>query len=194
LTQCRFNSTDESNEERIARRSNIPRNEENSDSKTLNEDLTDSSLGLDDDDDDDDETTEVNKESSASAVVEKTGSQRGQLIRDALGDIGQAAHAVNVERKSDIIHSLPKTSEDTASGDSSGSAEIPKAKADVTPSVRRTNTIKNLFNALGDSDTETSGAKSQQQDADKRSKTVNILFMITLCKLLHCKVCFTIEI
>lgn len=94
------------------------------------------------------------------------GSQRVQLISDALGDIGQAAHAVNLERKSDIIHSLPKETE-TASGDDSGS-DNEETRAD---------TIKNLFSTLGENeDTETAAAavepKPASAEADKRSQTV----------------------
>lgn len=172
-----FTLIDTSNQARIVRRNYIPREEENSALKALNEDLTDSALGLDDEDEDDgDETSSVdNNEGSANAKVEKTGNERGQLISDTLGDIGQAAHAIDVEKKSDIIHSLPKTSEDiaSASGESSGSAEMPNTKADVTPNARRKTTIKNLFNALGESDAETTDEKLKQNDAEKRSKTVN---------------------
>lgn len=116
----------------------------------------------------------VEKDKQATNTVVKApavGSQRVQLISDALGDIGQAAHAVNVERKSDIIHSLPKETDETTSGEASGSNE------DETDS-NRADTIKNLFNAIGeneDSETLTSTAaepKPVSEEADKRSSTV----------------------
>lgn len=169
-------------EGRISRRSYIPRAELQSEIAALNEDLTDSALGLDTDDDDGEETSSGTEGSSLVQTPKKTGSQRVELISDALGDIGKAAHAVNVERKSDIIHGLEKpaaeTVTETGSADSSGSGELVSPKPEEAPSANRAATIKNLFNAIGDNvETETTKekvhpAKETNQDANKRSQTV----------------------
>lgn len=226
------NTPEGNGEGRISRRSYIPRGELKSDLNVLNEDVTDSALGLETGDEaDDDEEIFDNKEGAhedevavgsahedeiavGSGQVQQTtaesaepdpkvaekakenqniaGSQRVQLISDALGDIGQAAHAVNVERKSDIIHSLPKATEDSVSGESSGSEEIATSQADETHNTNRADTIKNLFNTLGDNvETETSTAtasesKPASQEPDKRSQTVRNYLLSTHLVLSSC--------
>ena len=63
-----------------------------------------------------------------------------------MDDIAQAALGKQIERKSDIIHSLPETSEDASSGEHETKVE----SEDVAGKQKSGAALKNLFTALAD--------------------------------------------
>lgn len=79
-------------------------------------------------------------------------STRGKVITDTMDDIAQAALGKKIEKKSDIIHSLPENSED-----SSGEQESTVATGDDIKQ-RRGTTLKNLFTALADGQASSGGS------------------------------------
>ena len=81
-----------------------------------------------------------------------------------MDDIAQAALGKKIEKKSDIIHSLPTTSEDSSSGEQGSTA--PSSKAAVKQ--RNGAALKNLFTALADGQTSTTG--SGEEDIVKENR------------------------
>lgn len=126
------------------------------------------------------------------------GEERVQVISDALGDIGLAAQQGTLERKSDIMHKLPKqVTQASTNVEISGSGDSSMADKEKTTDEEREATIKNLYNTLSDSDDRKTVAevknksdapmsvataskdavqlpKVKNEKAERRSKTVKV--------------------
>ena len=63
-----------------------------------------------------------------------------------MDDVAQAALGKQIERKSDIIHSLPETADDASSGEQETKVE----SEDVAGKQKSGAALKNLFSALAD--------------------------------------------
>ena len=143
-----------------SKRSSIPR-DEFEDDNNLEDDEFDSVDSALESDDKSEDTSEGDQEGSA----EQKASTRGKVITDTMDDIAQAALGNKIERKSDIIHSLPKTSEVSFSGDQQSS------EASVNKAIKQKSgaALKNLFTALADGQTST--ADSGEDDVVKQKHT-----------------------
>ena len=123
----------------------------------------------DDDDDSEDAAEEDNSKNEDTSDGEEDGSarqdssKRGKVITDAMGDFAKAALENKIERKSDIEHSLPQsTEEDPASDEAREETKDKKTGA----------ALKNLFTALADGEVHASGSGEEMAPKEK-SRTTN---------------------
>lgn len=93
-----------------------------------------------------------------------------------MGDIAQAALGKKIERKSEIIHSLPENSEDSSSGEHETTTE----SNDVADKQRSGAALKNLFTALADgqaasidAEEEATVKEKKQPESTKRDSQVS---------------------
>ena len=111
-----------------------------------------------------DDTTDDDQEGSA----EHKASTRGKVITDTMDDIAQAALGKTIEKKSDIIHSLPSNYDD-----SSSSGEKESTVAPSNDGKERSGTaLKNLFTALADGQTSSSGSGEDSIAAENPKSNV----------------------
>lgn len=121
----------------------------------------------DDDDDNVDSAVENSSKEEDTSDGEQEGSTeqetrtRGKVITETMGDIAKAALDNKIERKSDIIHSLPQNTEETPISEEGTTAE---AKETRTKSGAA---LKNLFTALADGETHASGSGEELASKEK---------------------------
>ena len=116
----------------------------------------------------DDYTSDDEQEGS----TERNTNTRGKVITDTMGDIAEAALDNKIERKSDIIHSLPQNTEETPSSEEETTSQSKDQKTGAA--------LKNLFTALADGEAHVSGSgdelalkeKSQNSNFVKRVSKV----------------------
>lgn len=113
----------------------------------------------------DDKSEDASDSDHEGSAEQKARGTRGKLITDTMDDIAQAALGNKIERKSDIIHSLPKTSEDSFSGDQ----QSPEVSVNKAFKQKSGAALKNLFTALADGQTST--ASSGEEDVVKQKQT-----------------------
>ena len=138
------------------KRAYIPR--DNDDAEDDDDDSVDSAVENSSKEED---TSDGEQEGSA----EQDTSTRGKVITDTMGDIAKAALDNKIERKSDIIHSLPQNTEETPSSEEGTTAE---AKETRTKSGAA---LKNLFTALADGESHTSGSGEELAVKEKVQST-----------------------
>ena len=124
-----------------------------------------------------DDKGEDSSDGDREGSTEQRASTRGKVITDTMDDIAQAALGKKIEKKSDIIHSLPTNSEDSSSGEQGSTA--PSSKAAVKQ--RNGAALKNLFTALADGQTSTTGSggedivkENQNPESSKDDNQVSI--------------------
>ncbi len=125
----------------------------------------------DDDDDDDsvDSAVENNSKDEDTSDGEQEGSSehdsntRGKVITDTMGDIAEAALNNKIERKSDIIHSLPQNTEEAPSSEEETKAASKDKKSGAA--------LKNLFTALADGEAQASGSGEELALKEKSQST-----------------------
>lgn len=130
----------------------------------------------DDDDDSVDSAVENNSKDEDSSDGEQEGSTehdtntRGKVITDTMGDIAKAALDNKIERKSDIIHSLPQNTEEASSSEEKTTAESKDKRTGAT--------LKNLFTALADGEAQASGS-GEELALKKKSQSTNFVKQVS---------------
>ena len=157
-------------EEAAYKRNSIPSDDEDENLEDDEYDSVDSALESKDKSDD-------TPEDDQAGSTDQKRSTRGKVITDTMDDIAHAALGKKIEKKSDIIHSLPENSEDSSS---SGEQESTVAKGDDIKQ-RRGTTLKNLFTALADgqassggSGEETTVVENQKSDVAQNRNQVSV--------------------
>ena len=128
----------------------------------------------DDEDDGIDSALEANSNSENASNDEEEGSTeeqtlatRGRVITDTMDDIAQAALENNIERKSDVIHSLPTNNNDEAPITENQKLAAPE---DSNGKQRNGAALKNLFSALANTDTDSAGSGAEPKIYNKEAK------------------------
>ena len=101
-----------------------------------------------------------------------------------MDDIAQAALGKQIERKSDIIHSLPETTDDASSGEQETKVE----SEDVAGKQKSGAALKNLFSALADGQGRVAASakegnlkeKSQSLKTDNQVSRITALHRISI--------------
>lgn len=166
--ESRSGSGSGESEEAAYKRSSIPSDDEDENLEDDEYDSVDSAL------ESKDKSYDTPEDDQAGSTDQKR-STRGKVITDTMDDIAQAALGKKIEKKSDIIHSLPENSED-----SSGEQESTVATGDDIKQ-RRGTTLKNLFTALADgqassggSGEETTVTENQKSDVAQNRNQVSV--------------------
>lgn len=133
--------------------------------------LRDSDDAEDEDDDSVDSVEENSSNNEETSDGEQEGSarqdtsKRGKVITDTMGDIAKAALDNKIERKSDIIHSLPQNTEE---------ASISEETTAETKDKKTGAALKNLFTALADGEAHASGSGEELALKDKSESTNDV--------------------
>ena len=117
-----------------------------------------------------DDKGEDSSDGEREGSAEQSTSTRGKVITDTMDDIAQAALGKKIEKKSDIIHSLPTNSEDSSSGEQGSTA--PSSKTAIKQ--RNGAALKNLFTALADGQTSTGSGEEDAVKENQNPESANV--------------------
>lgn len=127
----------------------------------------------DDDDDNVESKNEVSSEGEQQGSAEQYPSTRGKVITETMDDIAKAALDNKIERKSDIIHSLPQNTEDSPGNEKEPNAETKEKKTGAA--------LKNLFTALADGEVHASGS-GEELALKEKAQSSNLDKRVSLCR------------
>ena len=159
--------SEDDQEDALSKRSEIPEDEED-----LDDDDIDDALGSD--------KAEDSSDGETGSSGKRAHSKRRGLISDTLGDIAKAARDNTIERKSEIMRTLPTVQDDDTSTENQA-----EGSADQQSKHKNTTALKNLFNALAEADTgsgteDASGAETKKDD-QKKAEVVSKPVSSKLC-------------
>lgn len=118
------------------------------------------------------DSTEGEREGSA----DQHANTRGKVITETMDDIAKAALDNKIERKSDIIHSLPRNTEEFPISEKESKSQVREKKTGAA--------LKNLFTALADGEAHASGSGEELALREKAQST-NFVKRVSICYSLH---------